>query len=152
MGDSIATEDALAAVAKGDIHLAVVDSQTAKLNQTYYPDLNITMALAEPENSRWAVAKDNKELASTLDKWTREPIQVARQDSILDKYFKSLKGGPVPGAKYDRNFENGYASPFDHLFRQHTAGTTWDWRLLAAQGFTESRFDSTARSWAEPAA
>lgn len=148
LGDSIATEDALAAVARGDIHLALVDKRTAKLNQTYYPDLNITMALSEPEAARWAVAKSNRDLASALNRWVKEPLMEARNDSILDKYFKSLKRDPVPGAKYDRNFSNGYASPFDHLFKQHTEGTTWDWRLLAAQGFTESRFDSTARSWA----
>lgn len=148
MGDSIATEDALAAVARGDIHLALVDSRTARLNQTYYPDLNITLALSAPEKARWAVAKSNGALASALNRWVKEPMLAARGDSILDKYFKTLKSEPVPGAKYDREFTNGYASPFDHLYKQHTAGTTWDWRLLAAQGFTESRFDSTARSWA----
>jgi len=147
MGDSIATEDALAAVAKGDIQLAVVDSHTARLNQTYYPDLNITLAISGPETSRWAVARDNSRLASALDKWTDGPVHTELHDSILDKYFKSLKREPVPGARYDRSFANGYASPFDHLFKKHAASTTWDWRLLAAQGFTESRFDSTARSW-----
>lgn len=148
MGDSIATEDALAAVARGDIHLALVDSRTARLNQTYYPDLNITLALSTPEKARWAVAKSNTRLASALNRWVKEPMLAARQDSILDKYFKTLKSEPVPGAKYDRAFTNGYASPFDYLYKQHTANTTWDWRLLAAQGFTESRFDSTACSWA----
>ncbi len=146
--DSTATEDVLAAVARGDIHLAIVDSQTAKLNKTYYPDLNITLALGEPQPSRWAVAKGNKLLAKALDRWCSQPEDVAMQDSVLDKYFRTLKREPVPGAKYDRAFENGYASPFDHLYKQHAEGSGWDWRLLAAQGWTESRFDSTARSWA----
>ena len=146
--DSTATEDVLAAVARGDIHLAIVDSRTAMLNQTYYPDLNITMALGEPQLSQWAVAKSNKPLARTLNSWCAQPQDLAMQDSVLDKYFRTLKRQPVPGAKYDRDFENGYASPFDHLFKQHAAGSGWDWRLLAAQGWTESRFDSTALSWA----
>lgn len=148
MGDSIATEDALASVARGDIHLAVVDRRTASLNQTYYPDLNVTLALSPPQKARWAVAKSNRRLARALDRWMKDTTVMADNSALLDKYFKSLKAVPEPGASYDRNFDNGYASPFDHIFKRHTTGTTWDWRLLAAQGFTESRFDSTARSWA----
>ncbi|MCD8395083.1 MAG: transporter substrate-binding domain-containing protein [Bacteroidales bacterium] len=146
--DSLATEDMLAAVAHGDIHLAIVDSETAKLNKTYYPDLNITLAISTPELSQWGVAKDMKWLGEKIDEWMKEAKPREAQDEILKKYFDSQKNLPVEGASFDRKFENGYASPFDHLYKQHTEGTSWDWRLLAAQGFTESRFDSTARSWA----
>ncbi|MCD8386196.1 MAG: transglycosylase SLT domain-containing protein [Bacteroidales bacterium] len=146
--DSLATEDMLASVARGDIHLAVVDSETAKYNKTYYPDLNITLALGTPENSRWAVAHDMKWFADTIDHWVGEPKPREVETEILRKYFDSLKNFPVEGAKFDRNFKNGYASPFDHLFKQHTEGTQWDWRLLAAQAYAESKFDTTARSWA----
>ncbi len=146
--DSLATEDMLAAVARGDIHLAIVDSETAKLNKTYYPDLNITLALTAPEKAQWAVALHQKWLAQTLDTWMTEAKPREAQSDILKKYFDSLKNFPVEGASYDRNFENGYASPYDDLYKQHAANSTWDWRLLAAQGYTESRFNAKARSWA----
>lgn len=146
--DSIATEDMLAAVAKGDIKLAVVDKETAQLNKTYYPELNITLALTKPERAQWAVAKDMKWLAETVDQWMKEAKPREAQAEILKKYLESQKNFPVQGAKYDRQFLNGYASPFDHLYKKYTEGTQWDWRLLAAQGYTESKFDSTARSWA----
>lgn len=44
--DSLATEDMLASVAHGDIPLAVVDRRTARLNKSYFPQLNITLALS----------------------------------------------------------------------------------------------------------
>lgn len=37
-------------------------------------------------------------------------------------------------------------SPFDHLFREAADSLGWDWKLIAAIGHTESRFDSMARS------
>lgn len=146
--DSLATEDMLAAVAHGDIRLAIVDSKTARLNRTYYPDINITLAITEPELAQWAVARANKGLASLLDRWMKEPLPVKRQDMILQKYFESLKNQPVEGAAYDRQFINGYASPYDEYYKEHTSSSNWDWRLLAAQGYAESRFNPRARSWA----
>jgi len=146
--DSIATEDMLAAVAHGDIKLAIVDSKTARLNSAYYPDINITLAIAEPELAQWAVAKDNKGLAMLLDRWMHDSLPMQRQDEILQKYFETLKNQPVEGAGYDRNFVNGYASPYDDFYKRHTSSSSWDWRLLAAQGYTESNFNPKARSWA----
>lgn len=146
--DSLATEDLLASVAKGDIKMAVVDSETARYNQTYYPDLMITLAISEPETTRWGVARNQKKLAKIIDEWTSGKEPMENQNEILKKYFESQKNFPVAGASYDRKFINGYASPFDHLFKKHTENSNWDWRMLAAQAYTESRFDSTARSWA----
>ena len=37
-------------------------------------------------------------------------------------------------------------SPYDHHFRSVADNLGWDWKLLAAIAFTESRFDSTATS------
>ncbi|MDE5728052.1 MAG: transglycosylase SLT domain-containing protein [Duncaniella sp.] len=45
-------------------------------------------------------------------------------------------------------FAPGQMSPFDHIFKRYAPDFDWDWRLLASQAFVESRFDSTAVSWA----
>ena len=49
---------------------------------------------------------------------------------------------------YTFSFSKGRISPFDHLFKQYAKEIGWDWRLFAAQGYAESRFDSTQVSWA----
>lgn len=57
---------------------------------------------------------------------------------------------PTPTTNIE--IETRYISPyvtisdFDHHFREAADSLGWDWKLLAAIGFTESRFDSTARS------
>ena len=42
----------------------------------------------------------------------------------------------------------GAISPFDHFFKKYAVEINWDWRLVAAVAFHESRFDSTQVSWA----
>lgn len=146
--DSMATEDMLASVAHGDISMAVVDRASARLNKSYFPELNITLALSDPETAKWGVSRRNKWLADTINAWMARTEPKEIQTELLKKYFDSNKNFPVEGASYDRNFENGYASPYDHLFRAHTDSTAWDWRMLAAQAYQESRFNPRARSWA----
>ena len=46
------------------------------------------------------------------------------------------------------NSKNGIISHYDALFQQHAPRIRWDWRLLAAQCYQESCFDSQAKSWA----
>ena len=45
------------------------------------------------------------------------------------------------------DFSKGYISKYDHLFKQYAPKVGWDWRLLAAQAFVESKFNPRARSW-----
>ncbi len=42
----------------------------------------------------------------------------------------------------------GRVSPFDDLFKKYADKYEWDWKLLASQAYVESKFDSTAVSWA----
>lgn len=46
------------------------------------------------------------------------------------------------------NKEKGIISTYDHLFKEASAVTGWDWRLIAAQCYQESCFDPEARSGA----
>jgi len=39
-------------------------------------------------------------------------------------------------------------SPYDHLFKQYADSIKWDWQLLAAMAYKESKFDTSVVSWA----
>ncbi len=52
----------------------------------------------------------------------------------------------MPGA-VNFDFSKGYISKYDDLFRSYAPKVGWDWRLLAAQAFAESRFNPKAKSW-----
>lgn len=97
-------------------------------------------------NVQWAVVPDNKELADSLDAWFR-PSMYAEIKNEERMFFSK---GRVKRHVYSPfiNKAGGVISHYDHLFKRYAPVARWDWRLMAAQCYQESCFDSKARSWA----
>lgn len=144
--DTLIAEDLIAMVSNGEIPLTIVDSDIARINKTYYNDLDITMQVSFPQRSRWAVGLDKKWLADSIDSWLTGDRPRSQQAALLKRYFEMSKteSSRLPVIDLSR----GRISPFDGLFRKYAGEIGWDWRLVAAQGYAESRFDSTLVSWA----
>lgn len=97
-------------------------------------------------HTQWAVKKDNKELADTLNKWFKPDMiaQIQKEEDFL------LSTRSIQRHVYSPmlNSKGGVISKYDHLFMTYGAAIRWDWRLLAAQCYQESCFDPQAKSWA----
>ena len=65
-------EDLITQVAQGKIPYTVADNDLAKLNKTYYPNLNIDLSISFDQRSSWAVRKDSPELAAAATNWHKE--------------------------------------------------------------------------------
>lgn len=143
--DTLITEDLIAMVSEGLIPLTVVDSDIASLNKTYYEDLDITLDVSFPQRASWAVAPRIAWMADTVNTWIHLAAPQQERADLMKRYFEEAK---IESRKVFYNFKNGRISAFDNLFKKHAKAIGWDWRLLAAQGFIESHFDSTAVSWA----
>ena len=143
-GDSLITEDLIAMVNDGKIPMTVVDSDIARLNKTYYPGLDIEVPVSFAQRSSWAVAPDKAWLADSIDAWFAmcEPQEINKD--LLKQFFEQAKYSPT--IKFD--FSKGYISKYDDLFKKYAPNIGWDWRLMAAQAYQESRFRPNARSWA----
>lgn len=143
--DTLITEDLIAMVSEGKIPLTVVDSDIARINKTYYRDLDITLPLSFEQRSRWAVAPAKAWLGDSINSWLNSENPRQEQAQLLKRYFELAKNDP--NTKY--YVENGVGvSPYDHLFKRYAEDYNWDWKLLASQAYVESKFDSTAVSWA----
>lgn len=142
-GDTIITEDLIRMVSDGEIPLTVVDSDIAKLNRTYYPDLDIDLEVGFPQRSSWAVGPDKKWLADSIDSWFAGASPQRTNAELLKQYFEQTKYTP----RFNFDFSKGYISQYDNLFKKYAPGVGWDWRLMAAQAYQESRFRPNARSW-----
>lgn len=143
--DTLITEDLIAMVSDGEIPLTVVDSDIARINKTYYNDLDITLEVSFEQRAAWGVSPHKPWLADSISAWTEQTRPRAEQAALLKRYFEMSKDMP---SLYTFSFSKGRISPFDHLFKQYAKEIGWDWRLFAAQGYAESRFDSTQVSWA----
>ena len=144
-GDSVTVEDLISQVAEGKIPYTVADNDLARLNRTYYPNLNTSLSISFDQRASWAVRKDCPELAAAANKWHEENLTSPAYTASMKRYFeisKSIPHSPILSLK------EGKISHYDHLFKKYAKEIDWDWRLLASLAYTESNFDTTAVSWA----
>ncbi len=143
--DSVTTEDLIAQVSKGEIDYVLCDNDLAKLNRTYYPNLDVSLAVSFDQRASWAVRKTSPLLLEAADAWHRANATSPDYKASAKRYFetaKSIPHGPILSVK------DGKISHYDHLFKKYAKDIGWDWRMLASLAYTESNFDTTAVSWA----
>ncbi len=148
-GDTLMPDDLIEMVSEGKLPLTVVDSDIAMLNHTYYDNIDINLALSFAQRSSWAVSTQNTWLADSIDVWAQSRNARAYSKNALRRYFE-ISRSAMPHDTIDLHpvTPEGCISPYDSLFRVYSQMINWDWRLLAAVGYTESAFDRTVVSWA----
>jgi membrane-bound lytic murein transglycosylase F len=96
----------------------------------------------------FGVRKNAPKLRIELNKWLSAPAEKEARRQIAEAYVRSAMGGGPIRQLRTIQFATDSISPFDSLFQAHAGGTAVDWRLLAAMGRKESRFDTSATSHA----
>ena len=143
--DSISAEDLIMQVAKGKIDYTVTDNDIAQLNKTYYPNLNISLPISFDQRSSWAVRKDCPLLAAAADAWHNSNMTSPAYTASMKRYFERSKEKVVTPIL---SLREGKISHYDDLFKKYAPEVGWDWRLMASLAYNESKFDTTAVSWA----
>ena len=128
-GDSVTIEDLITQVAQGKIPFAVADNDVARLNKTYYPNLNIDLSISFDQRSSWAVRIDSPELAAAANKWHKENLTSPAYTASMKRYFENAKIMPHSPIL---SLKEGKISHFDNLFKKYAKEINWDWRMLAS--------------------
>ncbi len=97
----------------------------------------------------WLVRKDAPLLAESLNKWmahNRNNFLAMTTIKVTDDHGRVYTPrrrtySPV------LNKVKGEISYYDHIFKKYACMCGWDWKLLAAQAYQESGFDSNAVSY-----
>lgn len=145
---SVDTDQLIKNVAEGVYEYTISDENIAKVNNAYYPILDIKTPVSFPRRIAWAVRLNAPELLDTLN----YGISLFKRDGtikiIYDKYFNSTrKAREIAKSDYS-SFSGGELSPYDDLIKLNAKKISWDWRLLAAMVYQESKFDPKTTSWA----
>ena len=168
--DSLLSEDLINMVASHRLPLTIADSDIAQINKTYNDSINISLKVGFPQRASWAVGKDWKWLADTINTWAKNNQTIASARQIRQRYFEMNKhhldsmralsdsvstiieqakkqSGTVDYAKlYKRG--TGDISAYDRLFKKYAATAGVEWTVLAAVAYVESNFNPSAVSWA----
>jgi membrane-bound lytic murein transglycosylase F len=146
--DSInGVEQLVARVAKGEIDYTVCDQNIAILNKTYYPNLDVSVKVSFPQNIAWAVPKGASEWKNYLDDWISAFKQTSKYKYLYHKYFISSRIANRTESDF-HSIGGGQISVYDKLVKDLAKEHSWDWRLISAIMYQESRFNPEAGSWA----
>lgn len=138
--NELSMEDLIRKVSVGDIDYAVVDNDLAVLSQQRLRNVDCSLPLGTHTAKTWIVRPDAPKLCEKLNEWYADPNNSAFFSKLSDKntggksHYARVVNVPPPTP-------SGAISPYDSLLKVNAAKIGWDWRLLAALVYTESKFN-----------
>ncbi len=146
--ENLTTDELIRRVAVGSLEYTVADRNIARVSQAYHTNLDIDTQLSLPQRIAWAVSPRAPELLAAIDAWLEEEQRRADYHVIYRRYFheRSAARELIDEGFFAVGLQQ--ISPYDEIIQEFAAEIGWDWRLLAALIFHESRFQPHARSWA----
>lgn len=142
------TEDFIKAVAVGEIDYTVADQFIAQVSKSYYPNLDIETVLSLPQQIAWSVRNTSPQLLLAFNEWLTQIKKEPTFMVIYNRYFKNPRTSLIRMQSDYSSLAGNKISPYDELIKQGAEKLGWDWRLLAAVIYQESRFDPEGESWA----
>ncbi len=147
--DTLTVEDLIRSVSRGEIAYTVADNDLARLNQTYFRNLDVNLSVSFEQRSSWVVRKNSPILADSLKSWFERKSTAPLFLRVEKRYFEETKGYlHTDRLSYSEILHHGIISPFDTWFKQQGQRLKIDWRLLASISWQESTFETEGESWA----
>ena len=146
--DSTETEEIIAKVARGEVEFTVADETLARVNATYYSNIDVATPLSLDQRIAWAVRENAPDLLEAVNEWIAGVKKEPTYNVIYSRYFQNPRGARQHATSEFSSISGEKISPYDQYIREAADKLGWDWRLLAAQMYRESKFDPKAKSWA----
>jgi len=134
-------------VARGEIDYTVVDSNLFALFQRYHPELRVAFELSKGDALAWAFPRRGDR--SLIDEAAGDLAALRASgdlEHLMDRYYGHHGKFDYAGT---RRFMRDYQTMLPRyrpLFEQAGERADLDWRLVAAVGYQESKWDPTAIS------
>lgn len=147
--EELETEEIIERVANGLYDVTVADAYSVKVASTWRDDVRAAFALAGPLPVAWAVRGSNPQLLAALDAFIEREYRQVFYNVIHARYFENPRTIRAHMAeRVDTRISGSRLSPFDDLVKRHADKTPFDWPLIVAVMYRESRFDPQVTSWA----
>jgi len=147
ISDERSIEDLINAVADAEIDYTIADKDLALNNNAFLGNLDLSIQFGKEKDLHYATRKSSKELQIILNEWLSHFIKSNEYKSIFGKYFKFDKKF-IDSFDEQEYLTKGQISVYDNIIQYFAKSINWDWRLVAALMYQESKFDPNATSWA----
>jgi len=141
-----ASVDPLEDVKAGHADCALVDAREFSFSRHLYPEVSIAFSLPEERPAQWIVRRRAGDLYAAVNEFFRSIVTSGELTAILAR-----ASGDRRRFEYleSRQFQEHIASrlpPYRAWFEEAAAQHGIDWRLLAAMGYQESKWNPAAVS------
>jgi len=139
--------DLLISVASGEIDYTVADSNLFKIYRNLVPEIGLAFEIAMEDSLAWAFPqRADTSLLDQADRYLRFIRDNGDLARIMDRYYgHTSRFNYVGTRRFIRDYRKKYPA-YQAYFEQAAEGIGMDWRLLAAIGYQESRWDPNAVS------
>ncbi len=145
--DNIPTQELIRMVYDREIKFTVSDNNIAYLNQRYYPDIRIGIALQEKESLAWAVNKNDSKMLEQINKFFLHANETGLLKQISDKYYSNIKDtDPYDLKRFHQRIKTRLPK-YKKIIIEESRKYNFDWKLVAAVVYQESHFNPNAKSF-----
>jgi membrane-bound lytic murein transglycosylase MltF len=143
--ENLETEDILEMVDAGLVEITVADDYLVGLWEKFFADIKVhpSLVLRSGASIGWAFRKDSPQLKKSVNAFVRKHKKGTLLGNILiNRYLRDVK-------RLENILTPDKISRFSEmadLFKMYGEKYRFEWLLLAAQGYQESRLDQSTRS------
>ncbi|AGA35191.1 transglycosylase, SLT family [Thioalkalivibrio nitratireducens DSM 14787] len=137
-------EEVVLRLLAGEFDYAVLEEHLLAVELAQRDDIRRQFPVGEPIEHAWAVRLADQALHEALNEFFRVEYRGKIYNILYRRYFRDERN--IRRHQDERVRGTGQLSPWDDLVRQHAEPLDFDWRLIVAQMYQESRFDPQARS------
>jgi len=123
---------------QGQLDAVVVDAHAVNALREAFPRISAGASLPGSYRYAWTVRTANARLRESVDGFLERQFRKESYNVLAARYFDK------PGSTRFTRFER--ISPYDNLIRRYAEASDFDWRLIAAQMYYESKFNPRAES------
>lgn len=141
-------EDLIEKVSNGEIDFTVSMENTARIEQSCLPNIDISTLLSVRQNIAFGMRKSDQKLKGKLDYFLDDYLYSESYKVLRKKYFDYMdETNFFIGQRDTLSNMDMQLSAYDELFKMSALKRNWDWRFLASIAYQESRYNPDARGF-----
>lgn len=133
----------IAMVASHEAEFTICDEKTAMTYAAVFPNLDISVPVNGYLPTHWAYLKGADAWGKAVDNWLGQFMGSVTERNLYHKYHNQRA---LQRAARASVAQTARLSDYDQLLKKVTARLGWDWRLIAALIYQESKFSQEAVS------
>lgn len=146
--EDMETEEIIGHVARGEHDLTLADEHLLDIELANGVDVASAFTLGLDRPHAVAVRAEDEELLAALNAFIRKSFKGVLYNVLYKKYFTNEKQIRRLALGRVELMEQGRLSPYDEFIKKYARQYGFDWRLVVAQMYQESRFRPDAESLA----